>query len=249
MSGVSMESFISSEVIIIILVIVNLGVNLWYTRTTLRMKKEENEGIENRHRKDKIAVEKRYKEELKATNLRHKEMLDEQRRQFSEQLNQMKEHQAKELEVKVIVESQKERIDDIRELVNEFISETASLKGNVNKIMQKRYREKAFFNENFEKINASYYEAVESLQDKKTSLEFRLSELENTSSLLNLTKKLYLKTIRTPTHIKDLETYTYIEQYNDEHNEMKTEFINEASKFLKNEWKDLYNKIDKLSDF
>lgn len=181
--------------------------------------------------------------EIEDYNIRHREMLKEQREQFYKQLQQMKEQHAKELEVNVIVESQKERIEDIRELSNTFLSEIAVVKRIVNQNMQIKYRNNTNYNENFSKINIRYYEALEKLQEKRTSLDFRLSELDNSESLMNRVEALFMKTIRSPKMIRDMEDYNYISQYNDNHNKEKIAFIYEASNYLKEEWEDLYNKI------
>lgn len=230
-----------SQWFIIILVIINIGISFYQFRQTSKIRERE----------------------IEDTNRRHKEMLEQQRQQFVEQLKQLNEQHTRELEVKVIVESQKERIEDIRQLISDYLLKISELKKVVYNNLLHRIRDEEDYKNNLQSISENYFELTYPALESKNLLEFKLSEIENTDHLIKFTNDLYHKTKLTPIKILECDTFSppngqfpleykgdfTRKKYDDEQNDARQKLFDESTKYLKTQWTSLYNKIDKLSDF
>lgn len=230
-----------SQWFIIVLVIINIVISLYQFREMSKIRKRE----------------------IEDTNIRHKEMLEQQRQQFAEQLKQLNEQHTRELEVKVIVESQKERIEDIRQLTSDYLLKISELKKVVYNNLLHRIRDEEDYKNNLQSISENYFQLTYPALEAKNLLEFRLSEIENTDHLIKYTNDLYHKTKMTPIKIYECDTFSppngqfpleYTgeftrKKYDEEQNDARQKLFDESAKYLKNQWTSLYNKIDKLSDF
>ncbi|CAM3356940.1 hypothetical protein [Nosocomiicoccus ampullae] len=226
-----------SQWFIIILVIINIGISYYQFKQTSKIRERE----------------------IEDHNIRHREMLKEQREQFDKQLQQMKEQHAKELEVNVVVESQKDRIEDIRQLTNDYLLRISELKKAVYNNLLHRIRDEEDFKRNLQSINESYFELTYLVLEAKNLLEFRLSEIEKTDYLIQDTNNLYNKTKMTPIEILNCDTFKTPDggefpleykgdftrkKYNNEQNTARQQLFDETSDYLKSQWSSLYNKIN-----
>ncbi|MDK6863824.1 hypothetical protein [Nosocomiicoccus ampullae] len=230
-----------SQWLIIILVVINIGISYYQFKQTTKIRERE----------------------IEDTNIRHKEMLEQQRQQFAEQLKQLNEQHTRELEVKVIVESQKERIEDIRQLTSDYLLKISELKKVVYNNLLHRIRDEEDYKNNLQSISENYFQLTYPALEAKNLLEFRLSEIENTDHLIKYTNDLYHKTKMTPIKIYECDTFSppngqftleykgefTRKKYDDEQNDARQKLFDESTKYLKSQWTSLYNKIDKLSDF
>lgn len=201
--------------------------------------------------------------EIEDTNIRHKEIIEQQRQQFAEQLKQLNEQHTRELEVKVIVESQKERIEDIRQLTSDYLLKISELKKVVYNNLLHRIQDEEDYKNNLQSLSGNYHDLTYPVLEAKNLLEFRLSEIENTDHLIKYTNGLYHKTKMTPIKIYECDTFSppngqfpleYTgeftrKKYDEEQNDARQKLFDESAKYLKNQWTSLYNKIDKVSDF
>lgn len=78
----------------------------------------------------------------------------------------------------------KERIEDIRQLTNDYLLRISELKTVVYNNLLHRIRDEEDFKRNLQSINESYFELTYLVLEAKNLLEFRLSEIEKTDYLI-----------------------------------------------------------------